>query len=62
MSVPAIFYGSDDNLSEVNVVSEFVKKYNCKLQVLEHGEHYFHTDEQLHYYRQWLRQCLPNLG
>jgi len=21
---------------------------------LEHGEHYFHTDEQLRYFRQWL--------
>ena len=51
----AILYGSDDNLSEFNVVSEFVKRYHCKLQVLEHGEHYFHTDEQLHYYRQWLK-------
>lgn len=51
----AILYGSDDNLSEFDVVSDFVKRYHCKLQVLEHGEHYFHTDEQLRYLRQWLR-------
>ncbi len=51
----AILYGSDDNLSELNVVSEFVKRYHCKLQVLENTEHYFHTDEQLHCFRQWLR-------
>lgn len=50
-----ILYGSDDNLTELNVVSEFVKRHHCKLQVLEHGEHYFHTGEQLHYYRLWLR-------
>ncbi|MDD2619824.1 MAG: alpha/beta hydrolase [Syntrophomonadaceae bacterium] len=50
----AILYGSDDNISEFVVVSEFAQRYHCKLQVLEHGEHYFHTDEQLDYYKQWL--------
>lgn len=52
----AILYGSDDNLTEFDVVSEFVKRHHCKLQVLEHGEHYFHTDEQLNCFRQWLRK------
>ncbi|MCO1602005.1 alpha/beta hydrolase [Desulfosporosinus nitroreducens] len=51
----AILYGSIDNLSEFNVVSEFAKRYHCKLDVLEDGEHYFHTVEQLHYFRQWLK-------
>lgn len=51
----AILYGSKDNLTEFNVVSEFVNRYKSKLQVLEGGEHYFHTDEQLKYYRQWLK-------
>lgn len=54
----AILYGSDDNLSEFNVVSEFVKRYHCKLNVLEHGEHYFHTNEQLNCFRQWLRDSI----
>lgn len=51
----AILYGSDDNLTEIDVVSDFVERYHCKLDVLEGGEHYFHTDEQLNYFRQWLR-------
>lgn len=51
----AILYGSDDNVSEFTVVSEFVERFHCKLHVLEHGEHYFHTDEQLQYYREWLK-------
>ena len=42
-------------ISESDVVSEFAKKHRCKLQVLEHGEHYFHTDQQLHYFKQWLK-------
>ena len=51
----AILYGSNDDISEFDVVSEFAKRYHCGLQVLENGEHYFHTDEQLQYFRQWLR-------
>ena len=50
----AILYGSNDNICEFDVVCEFVTIYHCKLQVLEHGEHYFHTEEQLQYFRQWL--------
>lgn len=53
-----ILYGSDDNLSEFDVVSDFVERYDSKLQVLENGEHYFHTDEQLQYFRQWLRDTI----
>jgi len=51
----AILYGSEDNICEFDVVSEFVGCYHCKLQVLERGEHYFHTNEQLQYFTQWLR-------
>jgi len=51
----AILYGSDDNLVEFDVVSNFVELYHCNLNVLEHGEHYFHTDEQLQYFRKWLK-------
>jgi len=54
----AILYGSDDDITEFDVVSGFAKRYHCKLQVLEHGEHYFHNDQQLHYFRQWLRDNL----
>lgn len=51
----AILYGSNDNLCESDVVSEFAKRYHCKLNVLKDGEHYFHTDEQLDYFRKWLK-------
>lgn len=54
-NLTSILYGSDDNLSEYNVVSEFANRFQCRLQVLEHGDHYFHTEEQLHYFRQWLK-------
>ncbi|SHJ09523.1 hypothetical protein SAMN02745163_01293 [Clostridium cavendishii DSM 21758] len=43
----SIIYGSEDNLCEFDVVSKFAKSFDCSLQVMENGEHYFHTEEQL---------------
>ncbi|MCM3291379.1 alpha/beta hydrolase [Paenibacillus sp. MER 180] len=52
----SILYGSEDNVCEFDVVSEFNKRFNCNLQVMENGEHYFHTEEQLQVFRQWLKK------
>jgi hypothetical protein len=54
----SILYGSEDNLCEFDVVSAFAKRWNCDLQVMEHGEHYFHTEEQLQFFRQWLKKYI----
>lgn len=51
----SILYGSKDELCEFDVVSSFAKQYNCDLVIMEDGEHYFHTDEQLQFFRQWLK-------
>jgi pimeloyl-ACP methyl ester carboxylesterase len=56
----SILYGSDDNICQYDVISEFVKRFNCSLQVLEHGEHYFHTNEQLRYFREWVKGKIKN--
>jgi alpha-beta hydrolase superfamily lysophospholipase len=52
----SILYGSNDNISEFDAVSDFVSRYQCKLDILEHGEHYFHTDEQFCYFSKWLNE------
>lgn len=49
-----ILYGSNDNMQEQNLIQEFSNNFNCELSVLENGEHYFHTKEQLSYYKDWL--------
>ena len=51
----SILYGSEDNLCEFDIVSEFAKRFNCNLHVMANGEHYFHTEEQLQYLRQWIK-------
>lgn len=50
----AILYGTNDDISEFNVISDFTEKHHCKLEVLEQGEHYFHTEEQLAFFKRWL--------
>jgi len=39
----AILCGSDDNLSEWKEIAAFSDKYKANVQILENGEHYFHT-------------------
>ncbi|EJO5348677.1 alpha/beta hydrolase [Clostridium botulinum] len=52
----AILYGSEDNTCEFDVISKFVQSFNCDLEVMENGEHYFHTEEQLQFFRQWVKK------
>lgn len=54
----AILYGSDDNLSEWEEISAFAARYHAVIKVLEHGEHYFHTDEQLQMFDVWASENL----
>ena len=53
-----ILYGIKDNMQEQNLIQDFSNKFNCKLSILENGEHYFHTKEQLDYYRNWLGKII----
>lgn len=51
-----VLYGSKDNLQNEDLINDFCNKFNCKLNILENGEHYFHTEEQLNYYSNWLNE------
>ena len=49
-----IMYGAKDDLCEFETINYFVQKFHCDLEVVETGEHYFHTEEQLKVFRSWL--------
>ena len=53
-----VLYGNKDNLQEEKIIKDFCTKLNCELSVLESGEHFFHTEEQLEYYRNWLDEVI----
>ena len=50
----AILYGSEDNMTEREIVEKFTKRFNCKLTVLENSEHWFHTEQQIAFLEKWL--------
>lgn len=48
-----ILYGDKDNLTERNIVDSFARRFGCRLTVMENGEHWFHTPEQLKVLDMW---------
>jgi esterase/lipase len=53
-----ILYGSQDNMQSEEIMKNFSNSFNCNLSILTNGEHYFHTDEQLEYYKEWLNKLI----
>ena len=53
-----ILYGNEDNMQNEDLIRDFCNKFNCKLSILENGEHYFHTEEQLKFYKNWLDKLI----
>ena len=51
-----ILYGSNDHLTERHIVDTFANRFHCHLEVLQNGEHYFHTKEQMETANGWLNQ------
>lgn len=45
-------------MQEQSIIQEFSNRFNCKLSILENGEHYFHTKEQLFDYENWLDKII----
>ena len=48
-----ILYGEGDNMTPRWTVEEYVRRHDAQLTVLEGGEHWFHTPEQLVSLREW---------
>lgn len=53
-----ILYGNEDNMQDENIIKNFSENFSCKLSILEDEEHYFHTEKQLDYYKNWLSKTL----
>ncbi len=50
----AILYGSADNLTSYETVSAFAQAHGASLTVMEGGEHWFHTEEQMRFMDEWI--------
>ncbi|WP_459201732.1 alpha/beta hydrolase [Methanococcus sp. CF] len=52
----SILYGSNDDLCEYDTIDNFVKRFKCNLEIVDSGEHYFHTTEQMNSFEIWLEK------
>ena len=53
-----ILYAGRDELVERETIEDFVRQFGAELTVMEEGEHWFHTEEQLKVLRQWIGKGL----
>lgn len=54
----AILYGAKDNLCEFEIIENFIEKFGCEIEIMQEGEHYFHTKEQLEVYKEWINKYI----
>jgi len=53
-----ILFGNKDNMQNEDIIKKFSYNFNCELTILKDGEHYFHTEEQLKFYNDWLYKII----
>ena len=53
-----ILYGEKDNLTSFETISGFAERINAPLTVMKDGEHWFHTDEQMRFLDEWVRNSI----
>lgn len=58
MNPTSVLYGAQDTVCERDTIDDFVSQNTCSLDVMEDGEHHFHTEQQLVYYEKWLHAQL----
>ena len=49
-----ILYGRNDHLTSLETITDFALKHNAVLTVMESGEHWFHTEEQMLFIDNWI--------
>ena len=54
-----ILYGGKDHLTSRETITEFAEKQGADLTVMEDGEHWFHTNEQMQFLDDWIRRSIP---
>lgn len=53
-----ILYGAKDNLTSMETMKNFARKIGSTLTIMENGEHWFHTTEQMKFLDGWLKKIV----
>ncbi len=54
----ALLYGARDDICEFDDVKNFAERNCAKMTIAESGEHFFHTEQQLVFLREWLHSSI----
>ena len=50
-----ILYGENDDLTSYETILNFTNKSKAHLTIMKGGEHWFHTDEQIEFLNNWIK-------
>ena len=50
-----ILYGEKDNMTSYETILNFTNKSKANLTIMRDGEHWFHTDEQIEFLNNWIK-------
>lgn len=53
-----ILYAEKDHLTSRETVDAFVSSHHANLTVMQNGEHWFHTKEQIAFLDEWMKEVL----
>ena len=56
-----ILYAGNDTLVSRETVNRFISNHNAQLTVMENGEHWFHTEEQLAFLDGWMKKAIGSI-
>lgn len=56
-----ILYAGKDHLTSRHTVDQFIKSHDANLTVMENGEHWFHTDEQIAFLDHWMKKVVQSI-
>lgn len=51
-----ILYGGQDNFTDRETITAFSTLHSASLTVMENGEHWFHTSEQMNFLDKWISE------
>ena len=57
-----ILYGEKDNMTSYETILNFVNKTKANLTIMKGGEHWFHTDEQIEFLDNWIKNIVKKIN
>ena len=57
-----ILYGEKDNMTSYETILNFTNKTKANLTIMKDGEHWFHTDQQMEFLDNWIKNLVKKIN